>query len=945
MSAGDRATVYTFGQWEVDLGRRELRAGGNAVRIGSRAFAIIEVLVRAGGQLVSGDALMSFVWPGISVADNTLQVHISAVRKALGSDRGLLRTTSGRGYRLVGPWVAQGADAAPDIAADAAPVVSGLTSGNLPVATSDLIGRAAAVQYVRDLLSAYRIVTLTGAGGAGKTRLALEVVRHELAHFEGGGWLVELASVSASDLVPSVVATVLGLELGRDEATPMAVARAIGERPLVLLLDNCEHVIEAAAGLAESIMGLCPRVSILATSRELLRVEGEYAYRVPSLDLPPSVPADPQAVLGHSAVQLFLARMQGADASFVPGARDLLSIAAICRRLDGMPLAIEFAAARAAALGVEQVLARLDDRFEMFTVGRRTALPRHQTLRATLDWSYELLPAFEQRLLRRVAIFTGGFTIDAAVAVMSDTEGVAPHVIEGVANLVEKSLVALDPGTASRWRILETTRSYALEKLAAHGETRLAARLHAQFFSDLFGPGRAAAQAQPALERMAIYDNVRAALDWAFSADGDTATGTALAAAFGPFWIHFSLLADSNERIEQALKSVNPDNQERTRLRMQLLFALGLTLLHRAEATARTRTVLSEALAIAEQFQDIDLQLQILWALWIHHVNGAEPDAAEPYARRFADTAHRSGDPGSLLVYGRLLGNALHYTGRQAEARRCYEEVIASEAALGEQRNPTWSSQDQRLLCRARLGRVLWLQGLVSQARQRTQQSLEEAEATDHTHALCFVLAEIACPIALMTGDLVAAERAVNRLTGLATEHGMTYWARFGRCHEGVLSIRRGDAAHGAQMLRSALATFRGTRQIVHYLGFIGVFAEGLAASGQLDEAHRVIDAELERYDRDGRVWCLPELRRVKGELVLLGAAVGEAELWFGRAMELAAQQGALFWELRAALSLAGLMMRQERAAEARRVLEPVYARCSEGLDMPDLQAARALLG
>jgi DNA-binding winged helix-turn-helix (wHTH) protein len=188
MSAGDRATVYTFGQWEVDLGRRELRAGGNAVRIGSRAFAIIEVLVRAGGQLVSGDALMSFVWPGISVADNTLQVHISAVRKALGSDRGLLRTTSGRGYRLVGPWVAQGADAAPDIAADAAPVVSGLTSGNLPVATSDLIGRAAAVQYVRDLLSAYRIVTLTGAGGAGKTRLALEVVRHELAHFEGGGW-------------------------------------------------------------------------------------------------------------------------------------------------------------------------------------------------------------------------------------------------------------------------------------------------------------------------------------------------------------------------------------------------------------------------------------------------------------------------------------------------------------------------------------------------------------------------------------------------------------------------------------------------------------------------------------------------------------------------------------------------------------------------------------
>jgi predicted ATPase/DNA-binding winged helix-turn-helix (wHTH) protein len=954
MEAGDQATVYAFGQWELDLGRGELLRGGAVVPIGSRAFAVLEVLARATGQLVSIDELMSTIWPGSIVADNTLQVHISAVRRALGADRGLLRTASGRGYRLLGPWLAKRDELRAGALVGHGPVLplSRPAAGNLPLASSALIGREAAVRHVRDLLSAYRTVTLTGAGGAGKTRLALEVVRSALADFPDGGWLVELATVSTQDQVARAVVAALGLDWGGDDVSLGAVARAIGQRRLLLLLDNCEHVVEAAATLAEDIVSACPNVSILATSRELLRVQGEYTYRVPSLDLPPRSTADPGEVLQHSAVQLFIARMLGTDANLVPRREDLLPIAAICRRLDGMPLAIEFAAARAAALGVEQVLARLDDRFGVLTVGRRTALPRHQTLRATLDWSYELLPEAEQRLLRRVAVFSGGFTLDAAIAVMSDWDGAAASVVDGVANLVAKSLVVLEPGTSSRWRMLETTRSYALEKLAESGETAQAARRHAVFFRDLVAPVAGGLKGQPALERMAVYDNIRAALDWAFSADGDTEIGVALTTACGPVWIHFSLLAESPERIEYALKAINPGTNERARLRMQLLFSLGLMLIHKAEAAERTRSVLLEALAISEQLEDVDTQLQVLWALWIHHLNRAEPVAAEPFGKRFADVAQRSGDPGNLLVWERLLGNALHYSGDQPGARRQFEYVLAHYDTLEGQRNPMWSAQDQGLLSRARLARVLCLQGFVDQARQSAQACLDDAQAKDHTHAICFVLGEIVCPIALMIGDVGTAERSVATLIDLAARHGMTYWMRFARCHEGALLIKRGDVARGAHLLRSALAAFHATGQAIHELGFVGDLAESLAATGQQDEAHRIIDEALAGHDRDGplggRLWCIAELRRVKGEVLLQGpgeGAVGAAEAWFTRAASVAAGQGALFWELRAVLSLARSRGRAGRLEEARQILGPVYHRFTEGFDTADLRSARALLG
>jgi non-specific serine/threonine protein kinase len=279
--------VYEFDGWEVDLARRELRARGEPVPLGGRAFAIFSVLVESAGELVTKDELMARVWPGTIVEENTLEVHISAVRKALGSDRGAVKTSFGRGYRLVGNWTARKESTPVDpVAPDSArmPVRPYLT--NVPAAASEVIGRTASVQQLQQFLLAYRAITLTGPGGIGKTTLAMEVARSLFPAFHGDRWLVDLVSVSDPALVPSVVAGVLDLKLGGDEISNESVARAIGEKKLLLVLDNCEHVIDAVAGLAETLVRLCPATSIIATSREVLRIEGEHVYRVPPLDVP-----------------------------------------------------------------------------------------------------------------------------------------------------------------------------------------------------------------------------------------------------------------------------------------------------------------------------------------------------------------------------------------------------------------------------------------------------------------------------------------------------------------------------------------------------------------------------------------------------------------------------------------------------------------------------------
>jgi DNA-binding winged helix-turn-helix (wHTH) protein len=307
--------IYRAGRWEIDPLRRELRANGTPVPLGSRAFDIVEMLIRSSGALVTEDDIMRGVWPGGVVQENTLHVHMSAVRKALGPDRKMLYTVSGRGYRLLGDWTATPADDTEPDRPSAPHAALRPSRGNLPISISDLIVRAAALAHIADLVSAHRVVTLVGPGGIGKTRLALEVAHRLAPHFPNGAWLIELASVSDPALVATTVAMAIGLDLGMSDVSSARVAQAIAARPLLVMLDNCEHLIEEVARLVEMIVRAGPAPCVLATSRESLDINGEHAYRVPALDVPPEQCSEPSGMLEYGAVQLFVARMQAAEHS------------------------------------------------------------------------------------------------------------------------------------------------------------------------------------------------------------------------------------------------------------------------------------------------------------------------------------------------------------------------------------------------------------------------------------------------------------------------------------------------------------------------------------------------------------------------------------------------------------------------------------------------------
>jgi predicted ATPase/DNA-binding winged helix-turn-helix (wHTH) protein len=946
--AQSQRLVYELGEWEVDLTRRELRARGVPVPIGGRAFEIIEVLVQLAGELVTKNDLSARVWPGAIIEENTLQVHISAIRKALGPDRKMLKTASGRGYRLLGAWTSRQECTSSVDSVDLEPMPSPAEpfQTNLPVAASELVGRTNAVQQLRGLLSAYRVVTLTGPGGIGKTRLALDVTRGLFPSLQGDVRLVELVALTDPALVPSAVTAVLGLKLGGDEISAESVARAIGARKLLLVLDNCEHVIDAAARFAETVVRMCPRTTILATSREILNIEGEYVYRVPPLDVPPQ-DEEPGNILAHSAVQLFITTTRALQSDFSPDEENLPAIAAICRRLDGIPLAIDLAAARVAALGLQHVAAGLDDRLGMLTGGRRTALPRHQTLRATLDWSYQLLPEPERLVMRRLAVFAGDFTAEAASLVAADGEIAASEVVSSLANLVTKSLVNVKVGSViAHYRLHETTRAYALEKLAETGEFDQVARRHANYYRGLFDSAEIELDTLPTAAWLVRYGHqigqVRAALDWAFSPTGAAEVGVALTVAAVPLWVHWALMEECRGRVELALSG--PAESRNARRNMQLQEALGAALFVTKGSVPETVAAWTSALEIAESLDDVDYRLRALWGLFIDCITHDRYRAALAMAERFCSCTTKSTDPADGAIGDRLVGASLLGLGDLDGARRHIERMLGRYVA--KRSHIIRFQRDQRLLARSYLFSILWLQGFSDQAMHSIECCVVDARASDHPVSISTTLT-FASSIALFAGDLTLAERYVKTLMDLSARHALRRWNAVGRCFEGVLFIKRGNVGGGLELLRTTLARVPQNALSQLNTRFLAEIADALGRDGKAAEGLAVIDEVLARCERSEERWHVAELLRIKGELILRkGApqAATAAEEHFLQSLDWARRLGALSWELRTSTSLARLQHDQGRTAEASSLLQSVYDRFSEGFETADLKTAKAYL-
>jgi predicted ATPase len=895
---------------------------------------------------------MARVWPDQIVAANSLQVQISALRAALGLDRELIRTVAGRGYQFTGKIRLLAASPEAPAGAAAPEPVAVMPPTNLPEPVSELIGRDDELHEMVDLAATSRLVTLTGAGGIGKTRLALAVARQLLPQFADGVWVAELAPLFDPGLVPGAVATAVGLELSDGSASPDCVAEALGGKELLIVLDNCEHVIDHAAMMAEALLRAGPAVHVIATSREPLKAEGEWIFPVPPLAVPAEAAGDAVDPLGYGAVRLFLDRARAAEPHFPPDRHSVLVMAAICRRLDGIPLAIELAAPRAATLGIDELAARLDDRFQLLTDGRRTALPRQQTLRATLDWSYELLAEPERVVLRRLAVFAGAFNQEAASTVVASPDISSPDVVEGLFGLLAKSLVSAEiGGPIAGYRLLDTTRAYAFEKLSESGEAVTVARRHAEYHRGVFERAETEWDTRPTAEWLADYgrqiDDLRAAVDWAFSPRGNALVGVALTVAAVPLWFQLSLVDECLGWVERALAALDMAPGPDERRRMQLYAALGWLQMYATARLESSAAAWRTTLRLAEELEDTDYQLRALWALWADRTNSAEFCEALRLASQFCTLSARAGNMADQLIGDRMTGASLHFLGNQAGARECIERMLGRYTTPVSRSHVVRFQFDQRVTARITLARVFWLQGLPDQALREVKGTIEHAVSINHILSLCNALAQGACPIALLVGDFVMAERYAAMLRSHTGKNTLDVWRAYADSFDGERLIRCGDLDTGLSLLRPAVYELCRAGFVQYHTPFVVALALGLAHAGRVADARVTIDEALERCARTGESWALAELHRARGKTLLSARAAGAnraAEVAFLQSLDIARAQKALSWELRAAASLARLLHDQGRSADAVALLQPVYDRFTEGFDTADLKTAKALL-
>ncbi len=914
---------------------------GAPVPLGSRAFDILETLALSSGGMVTKVDLMKRVWPGLAVEDNTLQVHISAIRRALGKDRELLRTVSGRGYRLLGEWVEPESQYAEPVPAPRKQVGErGDFVSNIPSAASELIGRQASVSQIHTLMSAYRVVTLTGPGGIGKTVLASEVARHLQQSIGGDAYFVELVSLSDPHLVPTTLAQALDLRLQGDDISTEIVARAIGSRRMLLVIDNCEHVVDAAAEMVEAILRACQNVSVLATSREILRIEGEFAYRVPPLE----VPAKEQEadLLQHSAIQLFIARTRALQSDFNVTREKISVIAGICRHLDGIPLAIEFAAARAATLGLQQIAGRLDDRFVLLTGGRRTALPRHRTLRAALDWSYELLPEGERFLLRQLAVFPSGFTLEAATAASGQQEGEAAS---GLSNLVSKSLVTFEgTGAAPRWRLLETVRVYSLEKLGTGADYHVTMRRCVAFFASFFQPFSNESSLHAAIEHLGPFrreiDNLRATLNWAFSPGGDGTLGAKLAAVASDFWIALGLVSESGEWAQKALPYLQ--RTEGSRSEMVLQCALGFALIYTEGMSERGKDVLIRALSIARALDDRDYLQRVTCALWLFCARSMELDDALFYAREYERGASGQDERATAAW---LIGIPQTYQAEHLEAQARLDWAARHSSSNNRRRDMLRLGADIRTSAMAHNTVNMISRGQLDTALRTAQDSILEARSTRQPFVFCVALAWASAFLSLNIENFVQAKEWSEELIEHAVQHNLRPFHAVGVCVRGTLASRSGSPADGIADLCAGLREMRETTYLLFYPFFMSELAAALHGSGRSDEGFNQIHEALRFSSEKGYHWMVPELLRRKAEIVVTQRAGAGLQMdLFEEASQKASAQGGLYWELTAGISLVEHLAGLGERRSARKILLPIYERFTEGLTAPRLLRAKALI-
>jgi predicted ATPase/DNA-binding winged helix-turn-helix (wHTH) protein len=930
-----------FGPFELSIGERALRRDGQALPLGDRALDILIYLADRPGEVIAKQELIDRVWSDVTVEEGSLRVHVAAIRKALGDGQfgnRYIANIKGRGYSFVGTVVPLGGDTESRNA----------KFRQLPVRPIMMIGRETLVSEVSDKLRDERFVTLLGPGGIGKTTIALAVGRAVAEEFGGKVHFVDLESLTDPRHVAGAVATSLGLAL-KSKDPGLELVDLVRSQKLLIILDSCEHVIETVALLAELLYQETEQVCLLATSRELLKVEGEHCCRVLPLDFPPDGSEQTaNAVLRYPAVQLFVRRVAARAGSVVLTDEEAPFVAEMCRKLDGMPLAIELAAGQVAALGLKNTVARLVSRLELLRLSHRTAVPRHRTLKATLDWSYNLLSDGERIVLRRIAPFVGHFTLEGARYVAGELGVGTGEICDAIAGLVEKSLIAtrIDE-TQAQYRLLDTTRAYALEKLEEHAEIDVVFRRYAEYVAGYLESQKEVLSALPGAERVSAYSdqlsNVRAALEWSFGPHGDDETATRLAAASAQVLLELSLLIECQAWAERAMARLgNP--YRNSRRAMEISASLSLALMHTEGNDQRIQTAFASALEIAIDQGDLAYELRILSGLfmyshWIMDIRGATNIAV-----RSKKLALKTGDPDDMALAEAMLAASDHLLGNHLAAQLHCESGLRYLASGPRFRTEQYLFHYTSFLL-VGMARSLLYRGLLDQSLDYAKRAREEGKKSGHPATFCRSLA-LVLPVFLTTADLRQSDQYIGELSNLSAAHSLIPYSAIATGLRGQWLLLQNNRIDGIQLLKRALEELHAQRHEMLNMDFTCDLAAALVDLGEHEQALTLTVNAIAQQQRAGKFLHMPALFRMKG-IILASRSDDdyfEAEESLLSAIDWAKRQSATLFELKAATDLAELLLKQDRMPEAYKHLSAALDRTPAGMAFPDYTRALQIL-
>jgi predicted ATPase/DNA-binding winged helix-turn-helix (wHTH) protein len=939
--AGPRS--FAFGPFVLSPERQSLLQGEAPVRIGGRALDILTALVERPGEVVSKRELMARVWPNTIVDESNLKVNVAALRRALGDggpdDVRYIATVTGRGYKLIVP-VTLGASS--EIAS--APAATTTRRHNLPTGTTRVIGRADAIDAIRLDFEISRLVTIVGPGGIGKTTVALAVAEHAIGSFRDGVWLIDLALTKDPNLTPSAIAAALGIA-GNNAASMLAMlCKSLRDREMLLVFDSCEHIIDASAACTSQILAGAAGVKILITSREPLQLSGERVRRLPGLGTPPSSDLlNAEEALTFPAIQLFVDRATDRLDSFKLSDADAPTVAEICRKLDGLALAIELAATRIDAFGVRALLKQLDDRFRLL-VGRRSGPERHRTLTATLGWSYSLLTVDEASLLRAASVFAGVFDIDGASVVAN----MAPaETADTLAQLSAKSLLMTDlDSDCIAYRLLETTHTYCLDKLRISGDEHGVRQRHAEHMYATLERAASEWAQRPADEWETTYrrvlDDLRASLIWTRQDAPNGPLTIHLTVAGLLLWNHFSLTEECHMHVSHAVEQLDAAGLSGTAFEMKLKLWLGCSTMFTRGLKHQAMETLQRALNIAIQIGDTDYRLRCLMMIAIYELFTGEHDAGRHTLENFAFVAAAE-DP-SVLPEGDVhMGIAELFLGRLQPSRRRLESLEQRDLRYFGSYAVRYLS-DPIVLVRSVLTQVQWLTGSADTAMRTAAVAVDNARQTKHHLSLNNILS-YACPIFYWSGFYDECDRYVAMLEESVARHGLVARRPVAIFYRAALEYaRHGPSSDIIGALQRVIVEFQNINHLARMPYYLSVLADALAHSGRVDEAETTIQTALDIAHSRNEIWCLPEVLRIKGTIATFQGKTNDAEGLLIRAMALAEETSALSWRLRAAIDLAKLWRAGPKAGDARRVLLPVLNEFTEGFATRDLIVAAELI-